>query len=99
MHGGTGEPADQDKARLDKFNQEFYDTVERAVFRKLTVKDMVDYWGPVKFIITVVKGRHSMPPFVDLHEKQYEAVIAIWEVAERLPDEGAISTDGLVHGD
>ncbi len=40
VHGGTGEP---DKARLDKFNQEFYDTVERGVFRKLTVKDMVDY--------------------------------------------------------
>ncbi len=63
------------------------------------MKDMADYSGPVKFIITVVKGRHSMTPFVDLHEQQYEAAIVIWEVAERLPDEGAISTDGLVHGD
>ncbi len=44
---------------LDEFSQQSYDTVERGVFRKLTVKEMVNYSGPVNYIFMVeaLKGR------------------------------------------
>jgi hypothetical protein len=37
----------------DEFSQQSYDTVERGVFRKLTVKEMVNYSGPVNYIFLV----------------------------------------------
>ncbi len=49
--------------RLVKFKQEFYNTEERGDFRRLMVKEMADYSGPVNYIITVeaFKNRsHSM---------------------------------------
>jgi hypothetical protein len=39
---------------------QFYDTVERGVFRRLTVEKMVNYLGPVNYIITVKCSRTGL---------------------------------------
>lgn len=39
--------------RLDEFNNRFYNTVERALIWKLSVKEMADYTGPINFITMV----------------------------------------------
>jgi hypothetical protein len=37
----------------DEFKQQFYDTVVRGVFRRLTVKEMGNFYGPVHYITMV----------------------------------------------
>ena len=51
--------------RLEEFNKQFYDTVERGVFRKLTEEEMRKYNGPLNYITMVeaFKNRpHSTTP-------------------------------------
>jgi len=64
--------------RLDEFNQQFQDTVERGVFRKLTMKEMADYSGLVNFITMTEAFKNGTQSTVDLHEQQHEAADVIW---------------------
>ena len=51
--------------RLEEFNKQFYDTVERGVFRKLTPAELREYSGPLNYISMVEafkNGPHSTTP-------------------------------------
>ncbi len=51
--------------RLEEFNSQFYDTVERGVFRKLSRQEMADYTGPINYITMVEalkNGPHTTTP-------------------------------------
>src|SRR5450830_458158 len=51
--------------RLAEFNEQFYQTVERGVFRKLTREEMADYKGPVNYVTMVEalkNGPHATTP-------------------------------------
>jgi hypothetical protein len=37
--------------RMNEFNEQFNDTVERGVFRKLTAKEIAEYSGPVNYTV------------------------------------------------
>jgi hypothetical protein len=39
--------------RLSEFNNQFYDTIKRGVFRKLSMKEMADYTRLVNYITMV----------------------------------------------
>ena len=64
--------------RLDEFNQQFQDTVERGVFRKLTMKEMADYSGLVNFITMTEAFKNGTQSTVDLHKQQHETADVIW---------------------
>jgi len=38
---------------LEEYNKQFYNTVDMGIFRKLSVKEMAEYKGPVNLITTV----------------------------------------------
>jgi hypothetical protein len=71
--------------RFEEFNSQFYDMVERVVFQKLSLQEIVGYTGPVNYI-TMVEALKNDPPHhhsaADLHEQQHEAAYAIQEVAK-----------------
>jgi hypothetical protein len=39
--------------RMEEFNKQFQDNVDREIFRSLTVEDVQTYKGPVSYIIMV----------------------------------------------
>jgi hypothetical protein len=51
--------------RLEEFNKQFYETVERGVFRKLSPTELSEYSGPLNYISMVEafkNGPHSTTP-------------------------------------
>jgi hypothetical protein len=53
------------KGRVDEFNQQFYQTVERGVFRELTKEEIEDWDGPMNYISMVEalkNGPHATTP-------------------------------------
>jgi hypothetical protein len=49
--------------RLEKFNSQFYDMVERGGFRKLSPEEIADYTGRVNYI-TMVEALKNAPPTI-----------------------------------
>jgi hypothetical protein len=53
------------QGRTEEFNKQFYETVERGVFRELSPKEMGEWKGPVNYISMVEafkEGPHSTTP-------------------------------------
>ncbi len=51
--------------RTDEFNKQFYDTVERGVFREISEKEMQSWSGTFNYIAMVEafkQGPHSTTP-------------------------------------
>jgi hypothetical protein len=53
--------------RLDEFKKQFYNTVERVVFKKLTVKEMAEFSGPVNYITTMEAFKNEPHSTTPLH--------------------------------
>jgi hypothetical protein len=53
------------QGRTEEFNEEFYKTVERGVFKEITREEMAAWGGPVNYISMVEafkEGPHSTTP-------------------------------------
>jgi len=46
--------------RVEEFNEQFYETLRRGVFRELTDKEMVDWYSPVNYI-SMVEAFKNLP--------------------------------------
>jgi hypothetical protein len=62
----------------DEFSQQFYDTMEKGVFRRLTVKEMVNYLGLVNCITTVEEQALLYNTLTNLYLQQHEAAGKSW---------------------
>jgi hypothetical protein len=47
------------QGRTKEFNEEFYKTMERGVFREITPKEMAELDGPVNYISMVRPSRRA----------------------------------------
>ncbi len=91
------------KGRLEEFNRQFQDNVNRGVFKPIPREEADRYKGAINYIHQHVGGVQDRPlchhPAEDLHEQQHEAAPTVWGQPERLPAKGTTCTGGPVHRD
>jgi hypothetical protein len=90
------------KGRLDEFNWQFQDNVDRGVFKPVPREKADQYKGLVNYISMVEAfktGPHATThPPEDLHEQQHEAAQAVRGESEQLPAERATGSGRSVYG-
>ncbi len=87
------------QGRVEEFNSQFRDTLERGVFRELSEEELKEWKGPLNYIAMVEafkNGPHTTTP-AHMHEQQLEATAAGQEIPQRLPDEGPPGNGGSIH--
>jgi hypothetical protein len=88
--------------RLDEFNRQFQDNVDRGVFKAVPRKEADRYKVPVNYIsmVEVFKtGPHATTPLrICMNSSMKKAAQAVRGESERLPPEGTTGSGRPVHG-